>query len=129
MAKEGSSVDVLAVCAAGDEAKMQEAMSSMGHGSFARWCHPETQWTGLHAATKAGHARIAETLLRFGADPSATTHHQSTPLRIAVSNKHATALGLLAPVLCSLSSLNPICTGLPGAQAPCGNIGAASALA
>ena len=58
-----AATDVLSICAAGDEAKVLEAMSSMGHGSFARWRHPETQWTGLHAASKAGHHHIVEMLL------------------------------------------------------------------
>ena len=83
-----AATDVLSICAAGDEAKVLEAMSSLGHGSFARWRHPETQWTGLHAASKAGHHHIVEMLLKFGADPSATTHHRSTALHIAACQGH-----------------------------------------
>ena len=46
-----------------------------------------TQWTGLHAASEAGH-HIVEMLLKFGADPSATTHHRSTALHIAACQGH-----------------------------------------
>ena len=81
-------VDVLAICESGDEKIVEKAMVTMGHGSFARWHHPETRWTGLHAASKFGKVNIVRILLKFGADPSARTHHESTPLHIAACQGH-----------------------------------------
>mmetsp|Transcript_50631 Transcript_50631/g.113904 ORF Transcript_50631/g.113904 Transcript_50631/m.113904 type:complete len:171 (-) Transcript_50631:2-514(-) len=47
---------------------------------------PETQWTCLHAATKAGSVEIVKALIAAKADLEAKTHHDSTALHIAACN-------------------------------------------
>mmetsp|Transcript_28669 Transcript_28669/g.52209 ORF Transcript_28669/g.52209 Transcript_28669/m.52209 type:complete len:177 (-) Transcript_28669:35-565(-) len=47
---------------------------------------PETQWTCLHAATKAGSVEIVKALIAAKADVEAKTHHDSTALHMAACN-------------------------------------------
>ena len=74
-------------CAAADPAALAAALAEQP--ALAAATHPETSWTGLHAATKAGQLSAVQTLLGARCDPSACTHHDSNALHIAACNGKA----------------------------------------
>jgi len=92
------------MCASGDSESVQIAFSA--NPNLAIKCDPVTHWTGLHAATKAGHAQIVHLCLEKKADVAACTHHESTALHIAACNARTEIARILVESGCPLEAVD-----------------------
>ena len=69
--------------------------------------HDANGWTPLHVAVFLNHMQCAKILLKFGADPFATTVHGSSAFHIASSRGHQLMIKLLISNGCMITKELP----------------------
>ena len=65
-------------------------------------------WTALHLAAAHGHQTICELLLKYGADPTATTPLGKAAIQLARESRHLRLVSMLDPPLLDEINLPPI---------------------